>query len=216
MKFLLILITSVVLIAQSQPSFTLHEVEVLGNNSTSNNMVLYTAGLQKGQTVTAEDFRRAVKRLWDLGVFSDVQIEFDGESPEGISISIQVEESPVLSKIEIIGNKKVKDKKVKEVLSYRIGMRVKPNFLNSSINKIKKLYKEEGYFLADVKASMKKVGDEAKQRNNVIFTINEGRKMKIKDIVFSGSGENDFGWLASKKWIPIPNFIRSQMTLFKL
>ena len=150
MKFLLILITSVVLIAQSQPSFTLHEVEVLGNNSTSNNMVLYTAGLQKGQTVTAEDFRRAVKRLWDLGVFSDVQIEFDGESSEGISISIQVEESPVLSKIEIIGNKKVKDKKVKEVLSYRIGMRVKPNFLNSSINKIKKLYKEEGYFLADV------------------------------------------------------------------
>ena len=101
MKFLLILITSVVLIAQSQPSFTLQEVEVLGNNSTSNNMVLYTAGLQKGQTVTAEDFRRAVKRLWDLGVFSDVQIEFDGESPEGISISIQVEESPVLSLIHI-------------------------------------------------------------------------------------------------------------------
>ena len=43
-------------------------------------MVLYSAGLQKGQTVTAEDFRRAVKRLWDLGVFSDVQIEFNNES----------------------------------------------------------------------------------------------------------------------------------------
>ena len=216
MKFLFTLATFTVLAAQSQPSFTLNDVKVLGNTSTSNNMVLYTAGLQKGQDVTAEDFRRAVKRLWDLGVFSDIQIEFDGESSDGISISIQVEESPVLSKIEIIGNKKIKDKKVKEVLSYRVGMRIKPNFLNSSTNKIKKLYKEEGYFLANVQASMKKVGDETNQRNNVIFTIDEGKKMKIKDIVFSGAGSNDFGWLATKKWIPIPNLIRSQMTLFKL
>ena len=152
MKFLFTLFTFALLTAQSQPSFKLSEVKVLGNTSTSNNMVLYTAGLQKGQDVTAEDFRRAVKRLWDLGVFSDVQIEFDGESSEGISISIQVKESPVLSKIEIIGNKKIKDKKVKEVLSYRVGMRIKPNFLNSSTNKIKKLYKEEGYFLANIQA----------------------------------------------------------------
>ena len=109
MKFLFTFFTFTLLTAQSQPSFTLSDVKVLGNTSTSNNMVLYTAGLQKGQDVTAEDFRRAVKRLWDLGVFSDVQIEFDGETSEGISISIQVEESPVLSKIEIIGNKKIKD-----------------------------------------------------------------------------------------------------------
>ena len=88
MKFLLIIFTSTALIAQCQPSFNLNEVQVLGNTSTSNNMVLYSAGLQKGQTVTAEDFRRAVKRLWDLGVFSDVQIEFNNESSDGISITI--------------------------------------------------------------------------------------------------------------------------------
>ena len=87
MKFLLTIFTAAILIAQSQPSFNLNDVEVLGNTSTSNNMVLYSAGLQKGQTVTAEDFRRAVKRLWDLGVFSDVQIEFNNESPDGISVS---------------------------------------------------------------------------------------------------------------------------------
>ena len=177
MKFYLTIFTSAALIAQSQPSFNLNEVQVSGNTSTSNNMVLYSAGLQKGQTVTAEDFRRAVKRLWDLGVFSDVQIEFNNESSDGISITINVTESPVLAKIEIIGNKKIKDKKVKEVLSYRVGMRIKPNFLNSSTNKIKKLYKEEGYFLADIKPSMKKIGDDSKQRNNFVFTIDEGKKM---------------------------------------
>ena len=82
-------------------------------------MVLYTAGLQKGQNVTAEDFRRAVKRLWDLGVFGDVQIEFNEQASDGISITIIVKESPVLAKIELEGNKKIRDKKIKEAFVSR-------------------------------------------------------------------------------------------------
>ena len=129
-----------VLYAQAPPSFKIDDIIIKGNSSTSNNMVLYTAGIQKNQEVTAEDFRRAVKRLWDLGVFSNVQIDFNNETSNGISITIEVEESPVLAKIEFDGNKKIRDKKIKEVLSYRVGMRIKPNFINSSINKIEKLY----------------------------------------------------------------------------
>ena len=216
MKKLTIFILTSFLLAQAPPSFQLDNIKIEGNSSTSNNMVLYTAGLQKDQTVTAEDFRRAVKRLWDLGVFSDVQIEFNGESADGIAITIFVKESPVLSKIEFDGNKKIRDKKIKEVLSYRVGMRIKPNFINSSINKIEKLYKEEGYFLAKVNGLMKPIDDENSQRNNIIFTIEEGKKMKIKDIIISGSGKNNFGWLATKQWIPIPSIVRNKLTLYKL
>ena len=152
MKKLIILITFSLLSAQATPSFKLADIIIKGNSTTSNNMVLYTAGIQKNQEVTAEDFRRAVKRLWDLGVFSNVQIDLNEETPEGISITIEVEESPVLAKITIDGNKKIRDKKIKEVLSYRVGMRIKPNFINSSMNKIRKLYKEEGFFLVEINA----------------------------------------------------------------
>ena len=77
MRFFPLFFISIFAFSQQQQSFNLSEINIDGNSSTSDNMVLYTAGLQKGQDVTAEDFRRAVKRLWDLGVFSDVQIEFD-------------------------------------------------------------------------------------------------------------------------------------------
>ena len=90
MKKLSIIIISSFIFAQAPPSFKLNNIDIKGNSSTSNNMVLYTAGLQKGQNVTAEDFRRAVKRLWDLGVFGDVQIEFNEEASDGISITIIV------------------------------------------------------------------------------------------------------------------------------
>ena len=40
--------------------------------------------------------------------------------------------------------------------------------------------------------------------------------MKIKDIVIDGSGNNSFGWVATKTWIPMPEFVRESMTQFKL
>ena len=43
-RFILFIITSF-LIAQAPPSFTLKEVNVEGNQATSDNMILYTSGL---------------------------------------------------------------------------------------------------------------------------------------------------------------------------
>ena len=40
--------------------------------------------------------------------------------------------------------------------------------------------------------------------------------MKIKDIIIDGSGKNNFGWLATKKWIPMPRLFRETMTQYKL
>ena len=78
MRFFLLFIMSIFAFSQQQQSFNLSEINIDGNYSTSDNMVLYTAGLQKGQEVSADDFRRSIKRLWQLGVFEDVQIYFDG------------------------------------------------------------------------------------------------------------------------------------------
>ena len=201
--------------SQAPPSFTLKQINIDGNAATSDNMILYTSGLKNGQKVSAEDFRRAVKRLWDLGVFNNVLIHFDGETPEGILITIEVKESPVLGDVIFSGNKKLKDKKFEEELSYRRGMRIKPNFTTDAINQMKKLYLEDGYFLANIEVESKIVGSGENQKNDIIFTIDEGKKLKIKDIVFSGQ-ENNFGWLSTKSWIPIPKVIRNKLSSSKI
>ena len=201
--------------SQAPPLFTLKQINIDGNAATSDNMILYTSGLKNGQKVSAEDFRRAVKRLWDLGVFNNVLIHFDGETPEGILITIEVKESPVLGDVIFSGNKKLKDKKFEEELSYRRGMRIKPNFTTDAINQMKKLYLEDGYFLANIEAESKIVGSGENQKNDIIFTIDEGKKLKIKDIVFSGQ-ENNFGWLSTKSWIPIPKVIRNKLSSSKI
>ena len=215
MRKLIIFLIVTIAFSQAPPSFKLKDINVEGNQATSENMVLYTAGLQAGQDVSSEDFRRAVKRLWELGVFSNIQIHFDGETPDGILITIEVEESPVLGTVKFQGNKKLKDKKFREELSYQRDMRIKPNFITKSINTMKKMYMEDGYFLATIAAEAEAVGEGEEQKQNITFRIREGKKVKIKDIVIDGR-ENYFGWAANKKWIPLPKFIREKLTLVTL
>ena len=179
-KFILFLFVTIA-VSQAPPSFKLKDINVEGNMATSENMVLYTAGLQAGQDVSQEDFRRAVKRLWELGVFSNIQIHFDGETPDGILITIELEESPVLGSVKFQGNKKLKDKKFSEKLSYQRGMRLKPNFITKSINTMKQMYMEDGYFLATIKAETETVGKGDDQKQNITFKIREGKKVKIKE-----------------------------------
>jgi len=60
------------LLAQVPEQITLLGVEVEGNRLTSDTMIRYTAGLQPGETINTGDFSRAVKRLWQLGLFKNV------------------------------------------------------------------------------------------------------------------------------------------------
>ena len=74
----------------------LAQVRVSGNAITSENTIIFTAGLREGQTITPADFPRAIKRLWQLGLFQDIQIQYDEETDEGLSLTIIVKENFIL------------------------------------------------------------------------------------------------------------------------
>ena len=63
-------------------------IDVRGNSITSKQTIVSTSGLSEGDNVRITDFPRAVKRLWQLGLFQDVQILYDQETKEGISLTI--------------------------------------------------------------------------------------------------------------------------------
>ena len=131
---LTLLLASNCLFAQ-QEDIKLKKVNIEGNNLTSESMIRYTAGLQEGENIAPGDFSRAVKRLWQLGLFNDIQIRMDEESEEGLSLTIVVKENYIIGEILYKGNKKIKDKKFDEELGLRSGMRIQPNLINETIKK---------------------------------------------------------------------------------
>ena len=60
---------------------------------------------------TGEEIKTAINGLWRLGFFSDIQIFITEKYESFINLEIEVEEVPLINKIEFRGNKKIKSVK---------------------------------------------------------------------------------------------------------
>ena len=183
------------LFAQSTQEFVLKDVKVEGNVVSSANTIIFTSGLRKGLTVSASEFPRAIKRLWQLGLFDDVQIRYDDEYNNEVSITLIVTESSLVGEVVFEGNRKIKDSKFIEELEIATGQRIKPNMLSEKKKQMKKLYAEKGYLKADIDfqlISSNKIsnlfdGKAQSITKDIIFKIKENEKIKLRNIYFEGN-----------------------------
>ena len=194
MKYILFMLLIGNSLYAQQEEIRLREINIEGNDLTSETMVRYTAGLREGENIAPGDFSRAVKRLWQLGLFNDIQIRIDEESDEGLVLTIVLKENYILGEIRYEGNKKIKDKKFDEELALRSGMRIRPNLINETITDMKNLYADDGYLLVDIEAVVEepkdlseKSNDKKKQTRHLVFNINENKKVKLRHIKFEGN-----------------------------
>jgi outer membrane protein insertion porin family len=100
--------------AQRQASFKILGISVEGNKTADANFIKLSSGLSIGEQVSGEDVQAAIKQLWGLNMFQDIQILLDRQVGDGVYLTIKVAESPRLNKIEIEGNKKLKKKDVEK------------------------------------------------------------------------------------------------------
>ena len=189
-----LIILSSVIPTSAQQEVKLLGVEIDGNKLASETMIRYTAGLRQNEVINVADFSRAVKRLWQLGLFNDVQINIDKETSDGFFITIQVQETPILGTVHYKGNKKLKDKQFQDELEFYTGQRIKPHELVESITKLKDFYAEDGFLLAEIEARLvdpdnkidDKISDKEKRKydltKDILFTITENDYFLFKTV----------------------------------
>ncbi|MBN2281529.1 MAG: outer membrane protein assembly factor BamA [Candidatus Marinimicrobia bacterium] len=180
----IILLNSLVL-AQAPQKVKILGITVEGNTSVSESSITVQSGLITGRMVDYADISDAVRDLWELRIFSDVQIKMDKATDAGIFLIIQVQEYPRCGKVEITGNKKISDTKIKEEVYIVPGKVLSPFLLGEISRKIKELYKEDGYLLADVENI---ITDTDKEHiKDLEIKIKENKKVRIDEIVFEGN-----------------------------
>lgn len=167
----------------------LYRVNIEGNTTTSDKMIKYSAGLRDGTQIQRSDISSAVTRLWDLGLFSDVEIILNNDSEYGVEITILVEESPTLNKILFKGIS-VRESRFTEKIDLKIGQRIRPSSLDAATKKIKEIYREDGYFDVEVETTTEAPQDTLVRTNyarDVIFSVKENEKYRLKNITFEGN-----------------------------
>ncbi len=172
-------------ITSAQQRLKILGVAVQGNKSISENSIKVQSGIIEGKEIIYDDIPDAIKRLWKLKIFSDINIYMDKATDAGLFLIIKVEEYPRLDKFEIKGNKKIRKSKFDEELNIISGKVLSPAFIKESIRKIRKLYEDEGYLLVEIKEELSPGSSE--NRQNLTFHIKEGKKVRIGAIEFTNN-----------------------------
>ncbi len=183
---LIIVATLVVLTAtvQAQQVFNVVEIEVVGNRVASKSLILGVSSVSVGSPLTPMITGETIRRLYGLGIFSDVQLNAE-EVMGGLKVYIIVKELPKLAGLEFKGNDKIKSKDIKEELGLGVGGYISPYLIEKKRSEIKTMYAKKGFFQVTVKPELEYSADSAEAI--LTYKIDEKSKVKVQQVVMTGN-----------------------------
>lgn len=175
--FFLVIFSSVVLSQTERENYKILGVSVQGNKSADPRTIIINSGLKVGDEIQipGEQTLLAIKQLWALNIFSDVQIEIEKKLADGVFLLIKVEEFPRLEKIVFEGNDEQSTSDLEKKVPIARGQIIK----TSDINRLKmtylKMYEDDGYLNADIKIKYFEYfrADTTKSEINVVWRNRE-------------------------------------------
>ncbi|MBL7816664.1 MAG: outer membrane protein assembly factor BamA [Saprospiraceae bacterium] len=165
-------------------------VKVVGVQYTDANAIIGVSGLQVGKKIKfpGPDVQKAMKALWKLRLFDDVQIVKEKTIGDVIFFEILIKERPSMTTFSYVGAKKSQHDDLNGIVTRFIpkGTIVTESNKANVINGVTKYYREKGFLDASVKVTEEK---DPKRVNGVklIVSILKANRIKIQDITFEGN-----------------------------
>jgi len=161
-------------------------IEVSGNKAISTNVVISKMKTRIGSAYQENIISDDLKRLYLLGFFSDIKIDTQ-DYRDGLKIVISVVERPIIEKISFVGIVLItmKDEKLKQQLKSKETQYLDYPTLAEDVRILKKMYEKMGYSQADITYKI----DQNTEANkaSIVFTVVEGRKVRVKNIAIEGN-----------------------------
>ncbi len=135
--------------------------------------------LRVGQPYSQATADQALKDLFATELFSDVKVSNDGGN-----VTIEVKENPVINRIVLEGNKRIKSEKITPEIKLAPRQIFTRSKVRADVARIIELYKRQGRFAASVEPKMVMLDQ---NRVDIVFEINEGPKSKVRQINIIGN-----------------------------
>lgn len=179
LALIFVLLFFVGLSAQSQ-KVRINSITIEGNTVDASSIRM-NSGLAAGMEITGEDLQKAVRSLWALRIFSDVQIYILNQSMDGLDLLIKVKEYPRLGNVVIGGNDELSKKDIEEEMNTYRGMVITPYKIFKMKKAVLDKYKEKGYLLATFDVDTVFTN---KNRVDLIISVQEGPEVQVEKITF--------------------------------
>ena len=158
----------------------IRSISVHGNERLEPETVRAYANLSPGQTYTTATLDTALKDLYATELFTDVIIT----GAETGNLVISVRENPVINRIVLEGNKRLKSDKILPEIKLAPRQIFTRTKVRTDVERIVELYKREGRFAARVEPKIVQLDQ---NRVDLVFEIFEGDKSKVRRINIIGN-----------------------------
>ncbi len=165
------------------------DVIVEGGVTLTVDTVTYYLGMETGDLMNEGFLSDGFRRLWESGLVEDLKIEAETLEDGRVNLIVTVVERPFVNSVLFEGNKKLSATDIKDRLD-EAGIEVPRNVplrmaqLTKIENALGALYAAEGYRSARISFEVEDLG---RNRRRVVYTIDEGGKVKIGEILFVGN-----------------------------
>ena len=167
---------------------TIRSISVRGAERLEPATVISYSNLSPGQDYSAESLDTALKDLYATELFSDVIIT----GAESGALVLQIKENPVINRIILEGNKRIKDDKIQPEIRLAPRQIFTRSKVRSDVDRIIELYKRGGRFAATVEPKIVQLDQ---NRVDLVFEIVEGPTSKVRAINIIGNDQYGDGRL---------------------
>ena len=159
------------------------QVVVTGNRRIESDAIKRVIKTAPGDVYLVKSLSEDLKAVYALGYFDDIRIESENR-PEGKIITFAVKEKPTIRDIKVKNNKVFDDKEILEAVDIKTGQTLNNSKIQENIKRIDSLYREKNYHNVVIEYH---IADLDNNQADLEFDIQEGDKIRIKSITFTGN-----------------------------
>ncbi len=162
-------------------------IRIAGNKRVESDAISRVITSKPGELLNPAVLNKDLGLIYKMGYFDNVVIE-KNTLDRGVEIVFQVDEKPSVRNIRFEDNSIYKDEELFDVVGTSTGSILNVYKLNSDVEKLKRLYFEKNYHNCQISYEIEPLKND---QADIIFTVEEGEKIRIESIVFEGNEHFD-------------------------
>lgn len=162
--------------------FVIEDIRVEGLQRVDTGTIFRTIPVQVGDTYNDALGAASIRALFDLGLFQDVRVDVRGKN-----MVVVVQERQIINQVNVQASREFK----KEILlaglaSFGVapGMPYDKARVEKAMQELQRQYQNKGFYATEITPT---ITPDERNRVNVLFTINDGKRARIRDIEFIGN-----------------------------
>jgi outer membrane protein insertion porin family len=160
-------------------TYAFSDVVIEGNQTIDAATILSYAGIVRGQALSAGGLNDAYQRIVNSGLFASVELV-----PQGSTLKIVVMELPMISVVDLQGNKRLKDDVLQGLIESKSRTVYNPATAEADASAIAEAYAAQGRLAAKVEPKLIRRNN---NRVDLVFEITEGKVVEVERLSIVGN-----------------------------